>query len=284
MEIIKLSQLNSNIRNAAITALIICKQNPNIFQDRAVIEMTLRDSINDYTSCVFWGSEAFIESCNNCNIGDLVTIKYPQIKSGNGEKNIYKPQSSSTFSLTVNEGCGEIIINRDDNQTQRFQHLRKIPIIGTNSLVQLADINSIVRNSTTKKFVDCLVCVRLVKVQREITTKLGKKLSIREVIVFDQSCNGMLLTIFNQNYVENAENWRPFSTILYLSDVQVEFSEFHRTAILTLAKRTIITENPASRKTIELQAYVRCVPREMDISFSTEIGLPECKLKFCYFF
>lgn len=279
MENITLRQLNYYVKNAQITALLICKQNSNKFGDRAVMEITIRDSVEDYVNCTIWGSEAFIESFNNLKIGDLLTITYPQIKTGSGENTIYSPQSSSIFSLIINEGCGDIILNSDFQEQQRLAQFAKIPITnGMKSLVQLADIISIKSNSTTaKKFVDLLVCVRVKKQQRQITTKMGKKLTIREVIVFDQSCNGMLLNCFNEHYSEIAENWIPYNTILYLNDVLVEYSDFHHTAILKIAKKTLITEDPKIRKAYDLLMYSKRCPRDLDISFSTESGVPECK-------
>lgn len=281
MENITLRQLNYNVRNAQITALLICKQNPNIFGDRAVMEITIRDSVEDYTNCTIWGSETFIQSFNNLKIGDLLTITWPQIKTRSGETTMYSPQSSSIFSLVINEGCGDIILCTDIQEQQRLAEFAKIPITnGIKSLVQLADIISIKSNSTaTKKFVDLLVCVRVIKQQRQITTKIGKKLLIREVIVFDQSCNGMLLNCFNEHYSEIAENWTPYNTILYLNEVLVEFSDFHHSAILKIAKKTLITEDPKIRKMYDLLMYSKRVPRDLDISFSTENGVPECNLK-----
>lgn len=279
MENIKLRQLNSNIKNGKITALIICIQNPNKFGDRAVMEITIRDSVDDFTNCTIWGSDTFIDTLNNLKIGDLVTITYPQIKSGSVE-NHYSPQSSSIYSLVINEGCGDIILNTDIEEQRRLKQLAKIPITnGNNKLLQMADINSI---KIVKKIVDLLVCVRLVKFSRQLTTKLGKKLTIREMIVFDQSSNGMLLSCFNENYSQLAENWSAFTTILYLNDVQVEYSDFHHAAILKIAKKTLITEDPKIRKAYDLLMYSRSVPRDMDMSFSTESGVPECKLKFLF--
>lgn len=279
MENITLKQLNYNVRNAEITALLICKQNSNKFNNRAVTEITVRDSVEDYVNCTIWGSETYIESLNNLKIGDLLTITYPQIKCGDGES-IFSPQSSSIFSLVINEGCGDVILNNEIQEKQRLSQLNKIPITnGKNSLVQLSDIISFRSSSKTalRKFVDLLVCVRVIKPQRQITTKAGKKLTLREVIVFDQSSNGMLLTCFNENYSEMAESWIPYNTILYFNDVQVEFSDFHHTAILKIARKTLITEDPKIRKAYELLTYSKNVPRDLDISFATESGVPECK-------
>lgn len=277
MEKITLKQLNVNVRNAAITALVICKQNASVFDQKAVMEISVRDSENDYTNVSIWGSEQFIDNYyNSLKINDLVIITYPHIKSGNGETR-YSPKSSSLFTLTVNEGCGKIILSDDREEQQRLANLARIPISnGSRSLVTLSDLNSIAK-STTNKFVDLIVCVRLVKMARQITTKLGKRLTIREVIVFDQSSSGMLLTMFNEHYAEIAENWIPFKTILFLNDVQVEFSDFHHTAVLKIAKKTLITQDPNCRIANDLLLYAGRAPRDMDVSFGSEAGVPDCK-------
>lgn len=54
-----------------------------------------------------------------------------------------------------------------------------------------------------------------------------------------------------------AESWKPRETILFLTDVKVEWSSFHHSAVAVLTNRTVITENPVGIEADQLRNYAQ---------------------------
>lgn len=77
---IPLREINPNLSNILVVAIIVGKTRPRKFLDtkvhvqtyRAVWNLTLRDSIRDYINCTYWGaSETIFQADERFRTGDV---------------------------------------------------------------------------------------------------------------------------------------------------------------------------------------------------------------------
>lgn len=54
--------------------------------------------------------------------------------------------------------------------------------------------------------------------------------------------------------------WTPRSTILFMTDMKIEFNNFHKTFLPSITSRTIITENPDGFEATTLKNYALTAP------------------------
>lgn len=102
-------------------------------------------------------------------------------------------------------------------------------------------------------FVDLLVVVAAVRPVREIKRKLpaapGKALQdplhCLEAVVIDPSYpEGMLLSVWQADWIRRAQNWQPRHTVLHVVDVRVSYSDYHRCPVLSHSHGTLVCEDP----------------------------------------
>lgn len=192
-----------------------------------------------------------------------MVINSPSVSLKNPNESIhFNPVTSSPYTLKVTEKLGAssfCIYDGDDpeNYFHRLNHLPFKPIDATLSLVDLKSFtNSCLKQ---REFVNLLVAIRYMKPAREISTKKGPKL-YREIIVMDQTLAGMSLSIWNMDYIRLSDSWIPQSTILFLSDVRVDFSEYLKSIALCVSSRTIILDDPIHQNAVVLKQYAESVP------------------------
>lgn len=54
--------------------------------------------------------------------------------------------------------------------------------------------------------------------------------------------------------------WTPRSTILFMTDMKIDFNKFHRIFLPNISSKTIITENPVGREADVLRNYALTAP------------------------
>lgn len=112
-------------------------------------------------------------------------------------------------------------------------------------------------DKVNKELIDLVVGVRDVKPVRNLNTKFGER-TLREVIVMDETNAEVILNIWDGEYVQRANAWSPYSTVLHLVDIQADYSAFYKKVTLSLAKRSVIIEDPTnSSRATALQNYVQ---------------------------
>lgn len=79
-----------------------------------------------------------------------------------------------------------------------------------------------------------------------------------KVFLMDSTVETMTMAVWNADYHDRMDQWKPFETVLHLVDVSAKYSDFHGSTALTLTSKTIIIENPlASTRRMELLAYIQ---------------------------
>lgn len=69
---------------------------------------------------------------------------------------------------------------------------------------------------------------------------------MRKVYLMDKAVETMTMTVWNADYHDLMDQWKPFCAVLHLIDVGADYSDFEHTTALILTSKTIIIENPTA--------------------------------------
>lgn len=199
--------LHPNAINFIIKGLIIGKSNMKTFEKPdqksrtitmgGVVNLLIRDSRDNFINLTVWGSQEFIADYNSkFTIGHVVNVlnsKLLPVRFDDG----FHPITSSQFELSLNQGAGSLELVEGD--TTWYVNLLNVPLKSQELALTLADIVSTRPSSNSGELVDlCVVVAKLMGI-RQI-----KNNYVRDVIVFDQTVPGMILTIWNQAWIERS--------------------------------------------------------------------------------
>lgn len=277
---IEIKNLTTDMKNITINGVVIARNQPKIFNAfksgdfRGVSTFTIRDSTTSTINCVLWGSEAFLkQSSTEYPIGAAITMSYVKISLPINEK--FLPNCSSPFIITLTEGKSQFGLFKGD--ASAIESLIYTPMKPISMALSLMDVKAN-GSQGCGEFVDVLVLVRDMKEIREIKMKNGQTKHLRELVVMDKTCPGMLITIWNQDIIDWSERWTNLQSVLFLADVKIEYSSFYKSACLGLSPKTVITENPKGGVR-ELMDFVQSRQLEEDWhpSASTELKLPSAE-------
>ncbi|XP_016997622.2 protein hold'em [Drosophila takahashii] len=275
----RLAEMQPTMTHFAAVALIVSKSSPNIFYDkmsgteRGCLTLTIRDSPNHLTNCKLWGQRACVdEYAAMLQIGHVVDIVGAKVmtipKVPPGERR-YQPQATLPCALVVNEGSGYVVRHDGNDSDGRMKYLAQLlhhPVQPLGAVLKLSDVRLGLGNpeQMVPAHVNLLVVVATVRPVRRIKRKLTQEaLQCLEVIVFDASYpEGMLLSIWQPDWIRRAQQWEPRGTVLHLVDVRVSYSDFHRCPVLAHSNCTLICEQPqaAGEDCRLLLAFAATVP------------------------
>lgn len=244
MNLMQISELSEASANFYLTGLVIAKGELRTFESRfngnetATICFTIRDSNRYFINCKVYGTCDFIANCSRAyKIGDVLTVSQPKVSKTVDE---YTPKTTSPFQLTVSENRGKIYREAAESHPNLLD-LKHKPIKPTSSCLRLRDLATF--KPGAKKVIDLMVAVQKVKPVNEVNTKFGKK-RVSEVLVMDQTADGVIMTVWNSALVDRTERWIPLQTLLHLVDIECSYSTYCMKTVMQTGRQTIITENP----------------------------------------
>ncbi|EDV34209.1 uncharacterized protein Dana_GF21091, isoform A [Drosophila ananassae] len=280
-EQLKLSRLESmdpTMTHFTTVALIVSKTTPTYFTDkmdgtqRGVLTLTIRDGLTQFTNCKCWGQTAWVQDYfGKLRIGQVVAIINAKVKavdqdqqscsSDSSRNNRYDPTSPLSCGLVVNEGQGKVQ-HYEPHPADDFGHFCSLgnllhrPLKSMASALKLADVMARYVGAETESsviFVDVVVVVAAVRPLRKV--KRAEKahhnyaqpimLDCLEVVLSDPShAEGMLLTIWQEDWIGRGQTWKPLQTVLHLVDVKVSFSKYHQCPTFSHVGCTLICEDP----------------------------------------
>ncbi|KAH8367893.1 hypothetical protein KR084_003926 [Drosophila pseudotakahashii] len=290
----RLTEMQSTMTHFSAVVLIVSKSSPNIFYDkmsgteRGVLTLTIRDSPKHLTNCKCWGQRACVdEYAAMLQIGHVVDIVGAKVmaipKASPGERR-YQPQETLSCALVVNEGSGYVVRHDSNDPAGRIRYLAQLlhhPIKPLGAVLKLSDVRSAPEcpDKMITSYVNLLVVVAAVRpvrqIKRKLTSKVQDALQCLEVIVIDASYpEGMLLSVWQPDWIRRAQQWEPRRTVLHVVDVRVSFSDFHRCPVLSHSNCTLICEHPqaAGEDCRLLLAFAATVPlKSFDGSAQAEL-------------
>ncbi|KAL0822626.1 hypothetical protein ABMA28_004659 [Loxostege sticticalis] len=259
---VRLNNLNINIKNALIVGIIIAKCSPRTIGSkkkngdiRGITSFTLRDSDVDTINVDVWGSQYFILTFyERFLVGDVVEISSPKICVKSADSEIYRPQVSSPFYLSLNEGMSDVTIHSGDTFSL-YLPLLHIPTKPSAGYYGLAEILKLPEDSNNV-YVDLLVVVKSIKPVKTIRTKTGSDMTVRGVEIMDNTTPASLtLDIFDIDTIQRAEEWRPLESVLFIADGRVSWRG--RGVSVQVSNRTVVTHQPHTADAESLRLYIR---------------------------
>nr|CAH7754922.1 unnamed protein product [Callosobruchus chinensis] len=252
---VKLRELFPDIDGILVIGIIIGKQRPRKFLDRkspvdsyiAVWNFTLRDSPCEYINVSFWGStEVVFQANDRFHTGDVVEIVNPKIRlrSLNDQGEQYRPMVTSPYNLQLNERSN--IVLHEGPVISAYRKLLQLPTKPLAGYVTIKDVHS--RGASIKDLkVDILAVVKSLGNIRTVKARSSETLQVRTIEVFDHT---------------SPKKWKPRSTVLFLTDLHVQWSVYQREFVVKVTSCTIVTENPVGREAQILLEYAKDAPVE----------------------
>ncbi|XP_022129154.2 meiosis-specific with OB domain-containing protein-like [Pieris rapae] len=257
-----LNNLNINVCNALIVGIIIAKHSPRIIgtkkkngESRGVMSFTLRDSKVDTVNIDVWGSEYFVITFyERFLVGDVVEISSPKISVKASENDAFRPQVSSPFYLSLNEGTSEVNIYNGDTFSffLPLLHIPTKPCAGYCGLAEVLKFSE----QTNNVYVDLLVLVKTIQPPKTIRTKKGTDMTVRAVEIIDNTTPGsVFLDMFEMETIQRAEEWCPLESVLFIADARVSWRS--RMVRVQSCSRTVITHQPHTPEAEALRLFIR---------------------------
>jgi len=245
-----------------VVALVINKPDPRKVVmkkdggERWVSTFTLRDSPSDMINLTIWSSgEEAAKLKAEFKVGMVVEVVKPKVMSREvvgGRDSAFNPQVTSPFQLSFQEGRSMLCPHLPD-----APHLTKLLNVPSKASSTFLSISDIITNSGALKghFVDMLVAVRKVGEVKRFTNKQdGQERGVREVRLFDQTADSLLLKLWDSELLQMADDWLPREVILFLADARIDWDDYRSSFVLTATSKTVITVNP---DTVEAGALMR---------------------------
>ncbi|XP_013172076.1 PREDICTED: meiosis-specific with OB domain-containing protein-like isoform X2 [Papilio xuthus] len=232
---VRLNSLNINIKNALVMGIIIAKNCPRTFgpkkkssESRGVMSFTIRDSQIDTINVDVWGSDYFVMTIyNRFIVGDVVEIHSPKICVKSGANETFRPQVSSPFYLSINEGSSDVSTFSGDTYGA-YLPLLHVPSKSSAGYCGLAEV---------MKFT-------------------GVEMPVRAVEIVDNTTPASLyLDMFDTDTIQRAEEWRPLGSVLFIADARVTWRG--RGARAQVCGRSVVTHQPHTSDAEALRLYIQ---------------------------
>ena len=252
--------LQPGCNTAMIVAMIINKSDPRKVvskkdsSERWVTTFTLRDSPLDIINFVVWSGWKDAEGLKkNFHIGEVLEVVRPRIlrRDMSGNDTNYNPQVTSWLQLVFVDGKSVIAPHMGDSSS--FLPLLRIPSKGTSAFLSVSDI--LTNLSLKGNYVDILVAVRSVGPEKKIQRKdedVDNDRSTREVRLFDQTGDCLVLKLWDSELIRLSSDWIPRENVLFLADVRIDYDSWRESAVVTSTSRTVITVNPDTAEAVAL--------------------------------
>ena len=254
--------LQAGCNTALIVAVVINRSDPRKIikkdsSERWVTTFTLRDSPLDIINFVVWtGRENAEELKKNFHIGDVLEVIQPRIQQRDMNDTKYNPQVTSSLQLVFVDGKSMITHHSEDSSS--LLPLLRIPSKGTCTFLSVSDI--LTNQSLRGLYVDILVAVRSVGPERKIRRKDeddDNDTSTREVRLFDQTGDCLVLKLWNSELIRLSSDWIPREVVLFLADVRIDYDSWRGSPVVTSNSRTVITVNPNTTEAASLLRHAQ---------------------------
>ncbi|XP_077130538.1 meiosis-specific with OB domain-containing protein [Ranitomeya variabilis] len=262
---VNISDLHPNLSRPSIIGIVIGKTDVKGFPDRKNIGLerytfsfTVRDSPSAFINASCWGREEYIKSLSESfRIGDCVIIENPLVQTKDVEKEEkFNPSTPSYYKLLISEIHSLVTIRSKHDTDNSLLSLLLIPPKDPNDYYSLGDI---VANgqSLNGKIINVLAAVRWVGEIKSFTTSDKRKGQRCEVKLFDDSVDSFAMICWDNESIQLAQSWIPRETVLFASEIRINYDSFRNSMVATVVSKTIFTTNPDMPEAFALLRYAR---------------------------
>ncbi|XP_021004673.1 meiosis-specific with OB domain-containing protein isoform X1 [Mus caroli] len=260
-----LSDLHPNMANLKIIGIVIGKTDvkgfpdrKNIGSERYTFSFTIRDSPCHFVNVSSWGSEDYIRSMSESfRVAECVIIENPLIQRKDTEREEkFSPATPSNYKLLLSENHSMVKVCSPYEVDTKLLSLIHLPVKESRDYYSLADI---VANghSLDGRIINVLAAVRSVGEPKYFTTSDRRKGQRCEVKLFDETEPSFTMTCWDNESILLAQSWMARETVIFASDVRINFNKFQNCMAATVISKTIITVNPDTPEANILLNYIR---------------------------
>ncbi|XP_053552949.1 meiosis-specific with OB domain-containing protein-like [Bombina bombina] len=223
--------------------------------ERYTFSFTIRDSPTSFINASSWGREEYIKSLSaSFRVGDCVRIENPLVQTKDVEREEkFNPSTPSYYRLLISEVHSVVSVCSQYEVNNTLLSLMHLPTKDSQDYYSLGDI---VANgqSLNGKIINVLAAVRSVGETKCFTTSDKRRGQRCEVKLFDEIISSFGMICWDNEAIQVAQTWVPCETVIFASDVRINYDTFRNSMVATVISKTIFTTNP---ETPEAQALLR---------------------------
>ncbi|XP_066496902.1 meiosis-specific with OB domain-containing protein [Tiliqua scincoides] len=284
---VAISDLHPNLARPSIIGVVIGKTDAKGFPDRKNIGserytfgFTVRDSPFYFINVNSWGREDYIKSLSESfRVGDCVIIENPLVQTKEAEKEEkFSPTTPSCYKLLLSENHSIVKIQSRYEVDTKLLSLLNLPVKNPQDFYSLGDI---VANgqSLDGRILNVLAAVKSVGKPKAFTTSDRRKGHRCEVKLYDETESSFSMICWDNESIQLVQSWMPRETVIFASDVRINFDKFRNCMVATIISKTIITTNPDTPEANILLNFIRenaemfTLDDEMEDQFRESINL-----------
>ncbi|XP_039588480.1 meiosis-specific with OB domain-containing protein isoform X4 [Passer montanus] len=264
-DFVALSDLHPNLARPNVIGVVIGKTDVRSFPDRKNIgterytfNFTIRDSPTFFINVQSWGREEYIRSLSESfRVGDCVTIENPLIQSKEAEREEkFNPVTPSGYKLLLSENHSVVKTSSCYDTDTRLLALLHLPVKDPQDYYSLGDI---VANgqSLHGRVLNVLAAVMAVGEPKYFMTSDKRKGQRCEVKLYDETERSFPIVCWDNESIQLAQSWIPQETVIFASDVRINFDKFRNCMTATVISKTIITTNPETAEANVLFSFIK---------------------------
>ncbi|XP_009079810.1 PREDICTED: meiosis-specific with OB domain-containing protein [Acanthisitta chloris] len=264
-DFVALSDLHPNLARPNVIGVVIGKTDvrsfpdrKNIGVDRYTFSFTIRDSPTYFINVQSWGREEYIRSLSESfRVGECVTIENPLVQSKEAEREEkFNPVTPSCYKLLLSENHSVVKTSSCYETDTRLLSLLHLPVKDPQDYYSLGDI---VANgqSLNGRVLNVLAAVMSVGEPKYFMTSDKRKGQRCEVKLYDETERSFPIVCWDNESIQLAQSWIPQETVIFASDVRINFDKFRNCMTATVISKTIITTNPETAEANVLFSFIK---------------------------
>ncbi|KAM6250132.1 meiosis-specific with OB domain-containing protein [Porphyrio hochstetteri] len=264
-DFVALSDLHPNLARPNVIGVVIGKTDvrgfpdrKNIGSERYTFSFTIRDSPTYFINVNSWGREEYIRSLSESfRVGDCVRIENPLVQSKEGEKEEkFNPVTPSCYKLLLSENHSVVKTSPRYEMDTKLLSLLHLPVKDPQDYYSLGDIIANGK-SLDGRILNVLAAVMSVGETKYFMTSDKRKGQRCEVKLYDETEMSFPIVCWDNESIQLAQNWIPRETVIFASDVRINFDKFRNCMTATVISKTIITTNPETAEANILFSFVK---------------------------
>ncbi|XP_050308048.1 meiosis-specific with OB domain-containing protein isoform X2 [Anthonomus grandis grandis] len=174
-----------------------------------------------------------------------------ELRQSNDRSELFQPMVTSPYKLTLSEKSAITLHPNPDP----YQSLLHVPTKPTAMYVPLHDIHT---RGASIEYADVLGALKGLKEIRSIKCKNSDvMMQVRQIEVFDHTSLNLKVTLWEPDIINRSNFWTPKSTVLFMTDLKISWSQFDNAFVGNTSGRTVVTVDPATREGKELYEFAQ---------------------------
>ncbi|KFQ29817.1 Meiosis-specific with OB domain-containing protein, partial [Merops nubicus] len=264
-DFVALSDLHPNLARPNVIGVVIAKTDvrgfpdrKNIGSERYTFSFTIRDSPAYFINVNAWGKEEYIRSLSESfRVGDCVTIENPLVQSKESEREEkFNPMTPSCYKLLLSENHSVVRTFSCYEMDSKLLSLLHLPVKDPQDYYSLGDITAN-GQSLDGRILNVLAAVMSVGEPKYFMTSDKRKGQRCEVKLYDETEMSFPIVCWDNESIQLAQSWIPRETVIFASDVRINFDKFRNCMTATVISKTIITTNPETAEANALFSFIK---------------------------